>query len=232
MNYEEEQLAALHEASHAVVTLALGGRVESVTLDQSIRALEPAMEPWAVAVMSVAGAVGARTLGPNWRSTSREHSPQDLAVAECALGRDRLGSDKIALLERRARDVVLDNARSIHRVANALMRAGSLSGVQAEVLCAGGTVGSVLAAPMTTRPAAAPSSGSLGVVASSSKSWQEWPPDRDDDEPVSRVLVEDVHDLPAVAEAFGLTLEHMASLQFLGRLPSPDRSFYGWVDVA
>ena len=64
MNYEEEQLAALHEASHAVVTLALGGRVESVTLDQSIRALEPAMEPWAVAVMSVAGAVGARTLVP------------------------------------------------------------------------------------------------------------------------------------------------------------------------
>ena len=160
MDYYEEVLASYHEASHAVATVALGGRLESVTLNQSTRARDCPLVGRDLAVMSIAGAVGARALGPRRHSYQlcRDHSDADLALAEVALGlgAGQLRPYQLANLETAARAVLLDNDRYVRRVAGAIRQAGKLSGADVARICNDEPVEAVLAPAATARTGATP----------------------------------------------------------------------------
>jgi len=237
MDYTQRQLVSLHEAGHAVAAVALGGRVETVSMSQAKRAESPALDPWSAAVFCLSGAVAARMLGPAARSPHREHSPHDLAAAAAVLGREQLGSDVVATLEREARVVVGANDRWVRRVAEGIREAGTLSGAQVERIMAGEAVAAVLAAtarqhvPTGTSAAfpgrphrAAPAADEVteaGRLHGTDPSGR-WPMMG------GKVLVLP-KDHAAVAEAFGLTLEGLEALQAWG-LPD-GRYGTSWVRV-
>ena len=157
--YHEAQLASIHEASHAVAALVLGGQVELVTMDCTTLAASPSLEPWPAAVVAMAGGVGARLFGPKYHSLSRSASAQDRAIAEYHL--ERLGLDRrlVRRAEGEAREVLLAHGQEVRDVAKALRQSGRLSG--ADVLrIVGGDAVSNDATPLRTEPAPPPSTRS------------------------------------------------------------------------
>ena len=154
--YQEVELNSLHEAGHAVATVAMGGQVERVTPDTCLQAGESPLKPWDAAVVCMAGGVAARMIGPKYRSLSREPSEQDLAVAESHLAKVGLGPDDIPRAERAARQLLLDHKRAVERVAQALRATGELTGHQVVRLFLGERVDAVVGDGLRGRGDATP----------------------------------------------------------------------------
>ena len=140
MNYKELTLASVHEASHAVVALVLGGQVETVTMDRMTLAESSGLDSWSAAVTAMAGGVGARLFGPSYRSPSRSASAQDRAIAESHLERLGLDRRKTRLAEAEARKILLGHGRAVRRVAKALREVGVLYGSEVQQIANGDAV--------------------------------------------------------------------------------------------
>ncbi|MDP2958099.1 MAG: hypothetical protein Q8N53_16855 [Longimicrobiales bacterium] len=136
-DYNQHLLAALHEGSHAVVTVLLGGTVESVDANRTTRAASCPLTGWPVAVLCMAGAAGARMFGPRHESPSRHASSQDGAVADTML--DSLGLHRAH--KRRATEeaeaLLRFHERAVRAVARGIMERGSLSGARVEAIVRG-----------------------------------------------------------------------------------------------
>ena len=159
--YQEAQLASIHEASHAVTALVLGGQVETVTLDRMTLAESSGLDSWSAAVTAMAGGVGARLFGPSYRSPSRSASAQDRAIAESHLERLGLDRRKTRLAEAEAREILLAHGRGVRDVAKAIRQVGSLSRSDLTRIVGGEAVEND-ATPLRTEPASPPSTRSTG----------------------------------------------------------------------
>ncbi|MDP2955222.1 MAG: hypothetical protein Q8N53_02270 [Longimicrobiales bacterium] len=142
--YDERRLGAYHESGHVVAATLLGGKVQSASVHQTVRAADCPLGPWSVAVLCLAGAVAAQDFGPKVRSPARSHSEQDLAVAEHALEQLRMSPKRVGQAEWEARQLLAQHSWEVHSVARALLRAGSLDGNQVARLMAGERVDAVV----------------------------------------------------------------------------------------
>ncbi len=148
------RMESLHEAGHAVATVALGGILDYVNLQCSVEAEDSPLDPWSRAVAAAAGAAAVQELGPRVRDISREMSAQDRAIIDLQV--ERLGNvfryNRARAVEE-ARSLVRAHERRINLVAKALRERGSLSHDDVCEIMASARVGKVNAASTTVATA-------------------------------------------------------------------------------